>query len=49
MLWALNERRNEMADAGKVEQLRDEVIGIRPVYSETGNATDLILKDWQGR
>ncbi|WP_041427370.1 hypothetical protein [Syntrophomonas wolfei] len=34
-----------MADAGKVEQLRDEVIGIRPVYSETGNATDIILKD----
>ncbi len=32
-------------DVGKVEQLRDEVIGIRPVYSETGNATDIILKD----
>ena len=34
-----------MVDVGKVEQLRDEVIGIRPVYSETGNATDIILKD----
>ncbi len=34
-----------MVDVGKVEQLRDEVIGIRPVYSETGNATDILLKD----
>ncbi|MDD3880074.1 MAG: hypothetical protein PHP26_08810 [Syntrophomonas sp.] len=32
-------------DMGKVEQLRDEVIGIRPVYSEIGNATDILLKD----
>lgn len=30
---------------GKVEQLRDEVIGIRPVYCETGNVTDIILQD----
>ena len=34
-----------MVDVGKVEQLRDEVIGIRPVYSEIGNATDILLKD----
>jgi len=34
-----------MVDVGKVEQLRDEVIGIRPIYSEAGNATDIILKD----
>ncbi len=29
---------------GKVEQLRDEVIGIRPVYGENGNCTELLLK-----
>lgn len=32
-------------DTGKVEQLRDEVIGIKPVYCETGNVTDIILQD----
>ncbi|CFX11836.1 Uncharacterized [Syntrophomonas zehnderi OL-4] len=32
-------------DMGKVEQLRDEVIGLRPVYCEIGNATELLLKD----
>lgn len=31
-----------MAD-GKVEQLRDQVIGLRPVYTERGNATELWL------
>lgn len=32
-------------DMGKVEQLRDEVIGLRPVYCEIGNATELLLKN----
>jgi hypothetical protein len=30
---------------GKVEQLRDEVIGLRPVYCDIGNATDIFLKN----
>ncbi len=29
----------------KVEQLRDEVIGIKPVYTEIGNVTDILLKN----
>ncbi|HWP96677.1 MAG TPA: hypothetical protein VN426_07480 [Syntrophomonadaceae bacterium] len=28
----------------KVEQVRDQVIGLRPVYSSIGNATELILE-----
>ncbi len=32
-------------DVGKVEQLRDEVIGLRPVYTEIGNATDILTKN----
>lgn len=28
----------------KVEQLRDEVIGLKPVYTELGNVTDILLK-----
>lgn len=31
-------------DTMKVEQVRDEVMGLRPVYSEIGNATDILLK-----
>ncbi|MDD3365465.1 MAG: hypothetical protein PHZ03_10825 [Syntrophomonas sp.] len=31
-------------DMVKVEQLRDEVIGLRPVYCDIGNATDILLK-----
>ncbi|MEN6327024.1 MAG: hypothetical protein ABFD18_12575 [Syntrophomonas sp.] len=29
---------------GKVEQLRDEVVGLRPVYGDIGNCTELLLK-----
>ncbi len=28
----------------KVEQLRDELVGLRPVYTEIGNCTELLLK-----
>lgn len=28
----------------KVEQFRDEVMGLQPVYTEIGNVTDLLLK-----
>jgi hypothetical protein len=31
-------------EIGKVEQLRDEVIGLRPVYCDIGNATEIFLK-----
>jgi hypothetical protein len=27
----------------KVEQIRDEVIGLRPVYSDAGNCTEILL------
>ncbi|MGE5458928.1 MAG: hypothetical protein ACM3NJ_00600 [Methanobacterium sp.] len=30
---------------GKVELLRDEVIGLRPVYCDMGNCTELLLKN----
>jgi hypothetical protein len=30
---------------GKVEQWRDDVIGLRPVYTDLGNATEVLLKD----
>ncbi|MEN6462307.1 MAG: hypothetical protein ABFC94_13175 [Syntrophomonas sp.] len=33
-----------MGDLAKVEHVRDEVMGLRPVYSEIGNATDILLK-----
>ncbi|MEA1962394.1 MAG: hypothetical protein U9N81_14195 [Bacillota bacterium] len=33
-----------MAEYRRIEQLRDEVVAIRPVYSETGNITELILR-----
>lgn len=30
---------------GKVELLRDEVVGLRPVYTQMGNCTELLLKN----
>lgn len=30
---------------GKVEQFKDEVVGLRPVYSDIGNCTELLLKN----
>jgi len=30
---------------GKVELVRDDVIGLRPVYTEMGNCTELLLKN----
>lgn len=30
---------------GKVEKWRDDVIGLRPVYTDRGNATEVLLKD----
>ncbi len=32
-------------EMGKVEQLRDEVVGLRPVYKDIGNCTEILLKN----
>lgn len=34
-----------MGGSLKVEQLRDEVVGLRPIYSEGANATEIICAD----